>query len=285
MTIDKTLLIAGLGSALMLCPGEMRAEGIRPLHVEGTVETRSAYLSRAKVVEDRPIQVEEVRLDSEAGPLGRFGFLVWNYSSLCNRRQHTHRRAFYEVDFAVYWKYQWEIAEDWTLANEAAHWWMILNGIRDGDEPTTYEWWEECALKNPYLTPSVQIRRGWEHQSWVYFKAGVSKPMTFAKIREWCGAGEGSDVWEQLTLSPGVFCELGSEPLFELRYGDQGRDYHAGAMAMRGSLKLTYEPCDTLSFYLSLEQFDLVDHDLRDRAHGINRRDLTFFTVGMNAHF
>jgi len=275
----------GLTALMGMVSVMANAEGIEPLHVEGLAEIRSAYLSRAKVVEDRPVAVQELRLASDIGPLGRIGALHWNYSSLCNRRQNTHRRAFYEVDFAAYWQYNWQIADGWKLANEVSHWWVSLNGIRHGEEPTTFEWWYEGALKNPYLTPSVLMRRGWNNENWTYFKAGVAKPMTFAQIREWCGAGEGDEVWNQLTVAPGVFCEFGNEPLFEVRYGDRGRDYDTGAMAVQGQLKLTYDPCEYFSFYATLIQFGLVDEDLRDRAHGLNRRDLTLFTLGINAKF
>ena len=258
-------VVLGLGLNAL---GENTA--IAPLHVEGSLETRSAYISRAKVVEDRPSAIQDVSIDSEIGPFGRLGLAEWSYSSLCNRSQEIHRRAFSEFDLGVYWNYDWNFADDWKICNRVYHWWIVLEGYRhDEVDYSTYEWWYTGSIDNPYLVPSLLMRRGWNNENWAYFKVGLSKPLTFETLSP------------QLTFTPGIFCDLGNKPLFEARYGDDG----CGAMAALAQFSITYTPHSAFSFYAILQQYGLTDHNLRQRAGGMNHRDITILTIGANVRF
>ena len=79
------------------------AVDISPFGVTADMQFRSAYHSRMRVSEDRPVGVLDVRIHSDAGPLGKVGVMNWSRSSLCNRKSDVHRRAFNEVDYAAFW--------------------------------------------------------------------------------------------------------------------------------------------------------------------------------------
>ncbi|MBQ3097628.1 MAG: hypothetical protein IJC66_05675, partial [Kiritimatiellae bacterium] len=81
------------------------AVDISPFGVNADAQFRSAYHSRMRVSEDRPVGVLDIRAHADVGPLGRVGVMNWNRSSLCNRKSHVYRRAFNEVDYAAFWHY------------------------------------------------------------------------------------------------------------------------------------------------------------------------------------
>lgn len=251
---------------------------LSPFGASLDLQTRSAYHSRMRVVEDRPVQVVDFRLYADVGALGRFGVLNWNYSSLCNRCSDIHRRAFNEVDFAAFWRYDMELTEGFTLCSEVMSWWITLpqniEPYRGKSDNSLYELWYVASLENPYLVPSLLIRRGWLTESWVYFKYGVSKPF------EICDFGDASAP-RPLTLTPGFFVETGSNGLFEMRFGKKASGtYHTGIGSCIAQVSLDYRLSDHVSLSALLQQFGVVSSDARDGVHGNHRRDFTMFRVG-----
>ena len=55
---------------------------LSPFFVEVTPEVRSSYVSIGKLMEDRPMQITNVRAGYDAGDFGRFGIRNWDVSSL-----------------------------------------------------------------------------------------------------------------------------------------------------------------------------------------------------------
>ena len=249
---------------------------LAPFHISYRGDVRSAYHSRAKIVEDRPLNVYDIRAEVELWDLGRLGTRYWGYSSLCNRRQDVHRRAFNEVDYAPYWNYALDLAEDWTLNNEVTCWWITLPGYREPyrgkTNNTQYEWWYEGSLANPYLVPSLLIRRGWQTAAWTYYKVGLSKPLTI------------DDRW---TFTPALYTEHGCETLYHIRYGNpqRGRHYHSGIMAASPQFTLDWKYSKHLSFFaLASELFSLNDK-ARDRIHTPNHRHYFLCQIGLKLSY
>lgn len=259
------------------------ADDLSPVGVDADMQFRSAYHSRIRVSEDRPVAVLDVRVHADVGPLGRVGVMNWNRSSLCNRKSDVHRRAFSEVDYAAFWHYDIEVAEDFILSSEFMHWWITqpqnIDPYRGKSDRSTYELWYVGSFKNPYLVPSLLVRRGWNNSSWVYFQYGVSKPF---KI---CDFGDEASP-RPLELTPGFFVETGSNGLFESRFGEKesGR-YHTGIGSCIAQVSLRWKASENLAFHAMLQQFDIVSSDARDGVHGNYRRDFTMFRVGMHYSF
>ena len=259
------------------------AVDISPFGIDADAQFRSAYHSRMRVSEDRPVGVLDVRAHVEVGPLGRVGVMNWNRSSLCNRKSDVHRRAFNEVDYAAFWHYDVEMTEDFTLSNEFMHWWITqpqnIEPYHGKSDRSTYELWYVGSLKNPYLVPSLLVRRGWNNASWVYFQYGVSKPF---KVCDFGDAGSP----RPLELTPGVFAETGDNGLFESRFGKkESGKYHTGIGTCIAQVSMKWKVSENLSFHAMLQQFGVVSSDARDGVHGNYRRDLTMFRVGAHLSF
>ena len=233
-----------------------------------------------RVSNDRPVVAMDVRMHGDIGPFGKVGVMHWNYSALCNRRSHVHRRAFVEVDYAAFWHYDLEIAEGFLLSSEFMHWWLTrpqyIEPYRGPNDNSSYELWYVGSLKNPYVEPSVRIRRAWLNANWLYFQYGLSKPFKIG----------GSGTSRPLEISPGFFVETGNNSLFESRFGkkESGR-YHTGIGTCIAQISVKWKATENLSFNASLQQFGVVSSDARDGVHGNYRRDFTMCRMGMNLAF
>ena len=83
----------------------MVTNGVSAFSLQLQPDVRSAYLSRGKVIEDRPVASILARGSIDLGEWGSPGVQSWDLSSLGNRRTDVHRRAFNETDLGVFWHY------------------------------------------------------------------------------------------------------------------------------------------------------------------------------------
>ena len=92
-------------------------------------------------------------------------------------------------------------------------------------------------------------------------------------------------------LTPQWYAENGNEWHFERRYGPRrnGGKYHSGMQASNFILELSWKATKNLSFFVSVQQFDIVSADARRsvKAHSspCMRRDLTVGTIGCRIRF
>ncbi len=244
-------------------------------------EVRSAYQSRAKIVEDRPIQVNYVKAAYDTHVFGRIGCWNWHRFSLTGRRDNVHHRSLNEVDWGIFVNYDWKIAEDWTLFTEATRSWITLPNWRAApraakSDASMLEWRFEQALKNPWLTPFYLLRRSTHPGDWLYVRAGVKRtfplPCDFA-------------------FTPQFNVENGDERHFCQRYGSKpgGGSYHSGVQAANAILELSWKAGENLSFYVAAQQFSILSDDARGavkaRKSPDARRDLTIATIGARIRF
>lgn len=244
-------------------------------------EFRTAYISRGRVCEDRPVSTQLIKADAGIGPYGRVGLWNWDVSALGNRRQNIYRRAFHEVDYGIYYRYDWEITEGWTLTTDIMKDWITLPGargkVRGHGDATMHEHRFYEALKNPYLTVWCLIRRGTHPYDWTYYRVG---------------AQHGFALTDELTLTPIFYAELADERLFRHRYGQNvsGGSYHSGIQSLVAQLQLSWKVKDWLSLTATITQFGIVSEDARESivengAIGQRHRDLTIFGVGAVVKF
>jgi len=244
-------------------------------------DVRTAYISRGKVIEDRPVASILARGQVGLGKLGSLGIQSWDLSSLGNRRTDVHHRAFNETDLGVFWHYDYSFNEDWRLSSEAVKYWVMLPGYTapyraKKTDAMINEWRALQSLENPYLTPFYLLRRGFHPNDWLYVRAGVRRAFPL-------GAG--------FTLTPQWYAENGNEWHFERRYGRRqgGGKYHSGMQASNFVLELSWKATNNLSFFVGVHQFDIVSEDARRsvKAHSspCMRRDLTVGTAGCRIKF
>lgn len=263
-----------------------RAEGvdISPFSVLVQSDARTAYHSRGRIIENRPVNTMFGRAAYEIGPLGKVGLWNWDVSSLGNSRRDVHQRPFNEVDLGVFYHYDWVLDDEgaWALSNDLLKDWITLNGYRPEyrarkTDATISEWRFEQALRNPYVTPFYLLRRGIHPNDWFYTRIGARQPFALPY---------------DFTFTPIFYVETGNEYHFERRYGkrvDGGRHYHSGAQAVNLLLELAWKATKNLSIYANVQQFGIVSEDARDavkaKTTGEARRDLTIFTIGLRARF
>lgn len=244
-------------------------------------DVRSAYVTRGKVIEDRPIASVRFRGQLNLGDWGSPGIQSWDVCSLGNRRDDVHRRAFNETDIGFYWHYNYSFSDDWMLSSEVVKYWVILPGYYEPYRSrktcaTINEWRALQSLKNPYITPFYLLRRGVHPNDWMYIRAGVMRSFPL-------GGG--------FTLTPQWYAENGNERHFERRYGPRqgGGKYHSGMMSSNFLLELSWKATENLSFYATVHQFNIVSEDARRsvKAHSspCMRRDLTVGIVGCRIKF
>jgi len=244
-------------------------------------DVRTAYITRGKVVEDRPMASVLTRGQVDLWEFGSLGVHSWDKSSLCDRRTDVCRRAFNETDAGVYWHYDYSFNDDWALSSEFVKYWVMLNGYtkqyRDKkSDATLNEWRVIQSLKNPYLTPFYLMRRCVHPKEWMYIRAGVMRKFPL-------GGG--------FALTPQWYAENGNERLFENRYGPRqgGGKYHSGMQASNFVLELSWTANDHLSFFVGVQQFDIVSKDARRSTKASSSRcarsDLTVGTAGCRIKF
>ena len=226
---------------------------ISPFFVEVTPEVRSSYVSIGKLMEDRPMQITNVRAGYDAGDFGRFGVRNWDVSSLSDRRSDVHRHALYHTEFGPTWQYNVELSEDWTLKSDIARSWTIYRGFKDGYAASnrTYSWWQmDQELANPYLVPFYRLRKCFHGNDYVYFKAGVRKRRVFL---------------EDFHLTPSVFAEGGSSRNYRRVVGarpDGGR-WSDGVSSVTFRLELGWAVSENVTAFAFVEQYEAVGQRMR----------------------
>ena len=247
-------------------------------------DARTAYHSRGRILERGPMGMTLTRIGYDTDLLGRFGFWNWTVSSLGRSRQSVHRRPFHEVDVGCYWHYDWAFddAKKWKFTTDVLKDWITLDGYTESYRQrkvnaTISEWRLEQALENPYLTPYYLMRRGLHPTDWLYFQSGVRHAFKLP--------------WD-FVFTPAFFAESGDERFHERRYGapvDRRSHYHSGTLGLNLLLDLSWKASDNLSFYVNVQQYDLVSESVRDNVRARNvregRRDLTILAAGLRVRF
>ena len=245
-------------------------------------DVRTAYISRGRISEDRPIQSNLLRLDASLDELGGVGLWHWHYNSLTDRMRDKRDCQLTESDWGVFYNYPWEIAEDWTLKSEIMIRWFTFLFYHDPykgeSDHSMMEYYLEQALENPYLTPMLRIRRSVHGKEYVYVRTGVKRKYPV----DWCGRLEG------LALTPAFYVDFGDDNQRRQRYGavrPGGGDWSAGVMSVMGELGLSYPLGSCFTAYAALQQFGIVDRDARENTHHPYHRDYTVFTLGVKCKF
>ena len=255
--------------------------GLDFLSLTASTDLRSAYLSRAKVCEARPMSSQFVSGDILLEPIhlpGRVGIDFWTISSLTHKMDSVHKNMFFhERDFTLRYGFDWDIAAGWRLVNDAMSTWVTLPGYWPGSDFSRHEWRFAQRLENPWVTPYYLIRRSVHPDDWLYARIGAQHTFKLT---------------DTLSLSPNFYAECGNDRHFRNRYGanDPSRaSYDNGVQALNAVLTLSWKVTQWASLFASIQQFAIVDDDARDRTKARkthnSRRDLTVGTMGVACRF
>ena len=224
---------------------------LAPFFFEATPEVRSSYVSLGKLMEDRPMQITNIRAGYDAGEFGRFGIRNWDVSSLTDRRHDAHRHALYHTELGPTWQYDLDIAEGWKLKNDLTRSWTMYRGFGNRASNRTYHWWQiEQSLENPYAVPFWRVRKCFRGNDYVYFKAGARRRF---------GIGE------SLYLTPSVYAEGGSHRNYMRVIGSRtdGGRWHSGVSSVSFRLEAGWSACENISVFAFVEQYEVVGQAAR----------------------
>lgn len=231
--------------------GILAAIAISPLFFDSTHEVRSSYQSFGKILEDRPMQVSEIKIGCRTESFGRFAIRGRSVSSLTDRRSDAHRHAFYHTEFGPAWQYDAEIAENWILKSDVTHSWTLYRGFRHGNGDRSYTWVQiDQSLENPYVTPFGRIRGYYQGSDYLYFKAGIRKRLEFS---------------DGFYFTPSVYAEGGSGRLQTRNFGKRadGGKLADGISAVSGRLELGWRINANLTAFGYIEQSGVAGGEVR----------------------
>jgi hypothetical protein len=243
-------------------------------------DVRTAYLSRGRISEDRPIQSNLLRFDVYLDDYGGIGIWHWHYHSLTPRQREKRDRQFAESDWGVFYNYNLELAEGWTLKNEVMMRWFTFlfyhAPYKDTSDASCTEVYLEQALENPYVTPLFRMRRCFLGSKYFYARVGFRRKFA----AEWFPALEG------LTVTPAFYVDFGDDNQ-RARYGTRphGDAWDEGVMSVLGELNVSYPLSEYVSVFATLQQMGVVNKDARDAISGKAHRDYTVFTIGAKCRF
>ena len=264
--------------AAVLAAGQVPAAATGPF-VSVTPEIRTAYQSLGKIVEDRPMQITNVRFGYATADFGRFGVRNWDVSSLTDRRHDAHRHAIYHWEFGPTWEYDLQLADGWKIHNDLTRSWTIYQGFHDHSKNLTYHWWQiDQSLENPYLVPFYRIRRAFHTSDYLYFKAGVRRKFA---------------VWRSLYVTPSVFVEGGNARHFRRVFGrnENGGDWGAGGVSsVSFRLETGWDVSANFGVFAFVEQYEVTGGAARDTNDGhydyaCAHNDWTHGGVGVKIRF
>ena len=252
-------------------------EVIKRTHVSAYADIETAYWARGVISDKKPYSAQFIDLSFDLNPFGRIGGYVWTASALATSGQsYTRRNAYNEFDYAVYYGYGLELAEDWTLETTIAKKWVVLPGYRPHVHSFS-EWDISQSLKNPYVTPYYLLRRAYHGQQWCYWDVGLTRSWKFL---------------EDFTFTATFFGEFGDSRHFAAQYGanphGNGR-YSDGLMALNLLLRLDYAVAENFGIFAFVHQFDVVSSDARAALGASSKpetvKDLTIGGIGVQLNF
>ena len=250
---------------------------LSPFFFEATPEVRSTYQSLGKIVEDRPMQVTNIRFGYDAGAFGRFGIRNWDISSLTDRRHDVHRHVLYHTEFGPAWQYDIDIADGWRLKSDLTRSWTLYRGFDNRSSDKTYHWYQlDQSLENPYLVPFWRVRKCFRGNDYLYVKAGVRRKFA---------------LWEDFYVTPSVFAEGGSSRNNRRVLGPKrgGGDWREGVSSVSLRLELGWRISEHFTAFAFVEQYEVVGGDERRMTRASSCRcahnDWTFGGIGVRMKF
>lgn len=249
---------------------------LAPFSVRFTPEVRSTYLSLGKIVEDRPMQVTNLRLACDLGDFGRIGVRHWGVSSLGDRRHDLHRHLLYHVEFGPTWEHDLKLADDWSIQTDLTCSWTLYRGFRREPSNRTYRWWQlDEALVNPYVVPFVRLRRCVDGSDYLYCRLGVRRKFALT---------DGFYLTPELAVDGG---NARNQTRVFGRRGD-GDEIGAGFFSLSPRLEFGWRMNANCSIYAWIEQYEVLGaaRAVNDRS-GVrtDHNDWTHGGVGVRVNF
>ena len=250
----------------------------RRLSFNACADVETAYISRGYIWDSRPFSTQSATGAADLAPIGIVEATVWSYSPMSSdgHSDAMSRYAFAEMDYLMYWYYDVDMAEGWSLRNGLGRQWVTCPGFKGGH--TICDWQALQTLKTPFATPYWRLRLIHHPYDETYWIVGVKRPF---------------EILEDLTFTADFFCDIGDGRHFSNLYGPKRHSpdssYRSGLQALNLVFRLDYRLIDHVSVFAFIGQFTLVSDDARDAVKAIKtpeaRRDMTYGGVGLSVDF
>lgn len=283
----RPLRMAVLFAAIAAAAGLRADDDVEPamsehsrkwLSLSAYADIESAYVARGYIWDTRPYSAQYASGTADLGAFGAVEAFVWSYSATTDRGTSADmtRYAYAEVDYAVRYYYDVDLAEGWRLRNGFGHQWVTSPGYSGGH--TLMDWQALQVLKTPWVTPYWRlrlIRRPIDEAFWVV------------------GAKRSFELCEGLTFTADFFGDIGDSRHFRDLYGPNRRkasgSWRGGLQALNLVLRLDYRLSEHVSLFGYVGQFCLVHDDARRAVKAASgpemRRDITHGGIGIALDF
>ena len=256
----------------------LAASFLSPFFVDFTPEVRTTYVSLGKIVEDRPMQTDFIRVGYDTGAVGRFGIYNFDVSSLTDRRSDVHRHLLYHTEYGPFWDYDWKFADDWTLHNGLMAVITLYRGFENDASNGDYGWIQVGqSLENPYVVPYYSMRRYGLDTDYFYFRIGVRRKCRFL---------------DDFYVTPEIYVDGGNSRNYRRVIGENvnGGGWGCGGVSsITFRLEAGWEICDWATLFVFVEQYEITGGDARDSIDASSYRcahnDWTYGGVGLRMRF
>lgn len=248
-----------------------------PITVDFAPEVRSTYQSLGKIVEDRPMQVLNVRVGYKVCDNVRIGVRTWDVSSLTDRRADDHRHFMYHTEFGPTLTFTVPINDDWKVRSDITRSWTMYRGFDNKNSDKTYHWWQlDQNLANPYVVPFYRVRKCFRGNDYFYFKFGLRKYI---------------EITDSIYIMPSVFVEGGSSRNQVRCFGEKenGGRWRSGISSVSFRLEAGWKFYTDMLAFVYVEQYEVVGNDARsanrDYDYDCAHNDWTHFGIGVRMRF
>ncbi len=220
-------------------------------------EVSSGYLSSGGTLGDtRPVSVQMATWLFDFHDLGSISGYFWTISSLHNGQHEVHREAFNQFETAIYYGYNWRLADCAELRTKFGPLWNPQIGYKEGHN-CDWGWHFVQSLENDFVTP-------YANGLWMVaptprsrIRFGLQKP--FSPAEDW-------------TVMPFVETVWMDNRRFQSRYGGIPQDrFLGGAFAtMTTGIKATWRFAEGWRLFARFRQYDIINSQSR---RAVKRKD------------
>lgn len=181
---------------------------------------------------------------------------------------------FNELEAEISYAYDWKLSEEWSLDSHLGHIWDPGFGYESYDAGGfTHEVRFFQKLQNPHVTPYYDVMQCYHPGPWVRVNTGLQRAFFFFDGR--------------LSVMPKVYVTWGNSDRYEAKFNTEmagGDVFGFKAMYVNTGIWTNYRMNERLSFYLRLQQYDVIDsagrNYERSRKESWAVCDLPYIVIG-----
>ena len=145
----KYAILAAITAAISTANAALEVSGY------GSFDVSSAYVLYGARFNKDPSYWTYAELNATMDDWGGPGIALWQNTDMTCRRKDSMRRM-NEWDWSAYYRYGYDISEEWRIACEVGHTWYKYHGLKSSAKSTyktMMEAYGRLELQNPFVTP------------------------------------------------------------------------------------------------------------------------------------